>query len=111
MIRLSAIALAAGLAVTGASLAHADEPALTGAWTYQVGATGTPCKVTLAEGGDVSAADNCPGGLTRLGHWKAVGRSLQLMSPAGNLVAILHAKDGGFSGKQIGGGRSIALSR
>lgn len=111
MMRLSAIALAAGLAVTAASLAHADEATVTGAWTFKVGATGTPCKVTLEESGDVASGDSCPGGLTRLGHWKSVGRNLQLMSPSGSLVAILHPKDGGYSGKQIGGGRRVALSR
>lgn len=111
MIRLSAIALAAGLAVTGASLAHADEAAMTGAWTYQVGSTGTPCTVTLAAGGNVTSGDKCPGGLARLGHWKSVGRNLQLLSPSGSLVAILHPKKDGYSGMQIGGGRRVALRR
>ena len=110
MIKLSAIALAAGLAVTGAALAHADE-AVTGNWTYQVGTTGTPCTLTLNAEGDIASGENCPGGLARVGHWKAIGSKLQLMSPSGSLVAVLRAKDGGYSGMQIGGGRKVALSR
>ena len=115
MIRLSALALAAGLAVSGASLAHAGG-AVTGTWTYQVGTTGTPCPLTLTAGGsdtagDVTAADNCDSGLSAVGHWRTVGSSLQLISPAGNLVAILRPDGDNYVGNQIGGGRKVALSR
>jgi len=115
MIRLSALALAAGLAVSGASLAHAGG-AVTGNWTYQVGSTGTPCALTFTAtssdtAGDVASADDCASGLSAVGHWRTVGSRLQLISPAGNLVAVLHPQGDGYAGEQIGGGRKIALSR
>ena len=115
MIRLSALALAAGLVVSGASLAQADS-AVTGKWTYQVGTTGTPCALTFTantsdSSGDVAAAGDCASGLSAVGHWRTVGSRLQLISPAGNLVAILRPQGDGYAGQQIEGGRKIALSR
>ena len=114
MIRLSALALAAGLAVTGASLAHADS-AMTGKWNYKVGADDA-CTLTLSSGdretaGSIAPDANCPGGLTTIAQWRAVGRNLNLLSSSGNLVAVLHPKGDGYTGEQIGGGRKVALSR
>lgn len=115
MIKLSTLALAAGLVASGASLAHADG-GLAGKWTYQIGSTGTPCALTFTgsasdTAGDVAPADDCASGLSAVAHWRTVGSRLQLISPAGNLVAILHPQGGGYAGEQIGGGRKIALSR
>jgi hypothetical protein len=110
MARLRTLILAAGLAVSGAVFAHADS-GVTGKWTYKVGATGTPCTLNLVAGGDAQPGENCPGGLARVGHWQTMGSNLQLLSPSGNIVGILHADGDGYVGKQIGGGRKIALSR
>ncbi len=116
MIKIRTLALAAGLALSAVSMAHADG-AVTGKWTYKIGATGTPCSVTLeadandSRGGNIVSGDKCPGGLAAIGHWRTMGTRLQLMSPSGNLVAVLGPKDGGYVGKQIGGGRKVALSR
>ena len=115
MIRLSALALAAGLAVSGASLAHADG-GVTGTWNYQVGTTGAPCALTFTAGrsdrsGDIASAADCDTGLSTVASWRTMGSSLRLISPSGNLVAILRPKDGSYVGKQISGGREITLSR
>lgn len=116
MIRIRTLALAAGLALSATAMAHADQT-VTGQWTYKVGATGTPCTVTLkaaaadSRGGDIVTGNKCPGGLAAIGHWRTMGTRLQLMSPSGNLVAILGPKDGGYVGKQVSGGRKVALSR
>ena len=115
MIKISTLALAAGLALGGATLAHA-EGTVTGEWNYKVGVTGTACTLTLkgdanARGGDVVSGEKCPGGLAAVGHWRTMGKRLSLMSPSGSLVAVLRAKDDGYVGKQIGGGRKVALSR
>jgi hypothetical protein len=115
MARLSALTLAAGLAMAAASLAHADGT-VTGKWTYKVGATGTPCTLTFTTGssettGNIAADSACPTGLAAVGRWRRVGTHLQLMSPSGSLVAILHPDGDNYKGRQIGGGRSIALDR
>jgi hypothetical protein len=113
MIRIKTLALAAGLALCAGAAAHADTT-VTGKWSYKVGANA--CTLTLTAnasgvGGDVAAGDNCPGGLNAVGHWRTSGSRLQLISPSGNLVAILHSKGDGYEGKQVDGGRKIALSR
>lgn len=115
MIRLSALALAAGLAVSCASLAHAGA-AVTGKWTYKVGTTGTPCVLTFTAGnsetsGDVTSAADCNDGLYAVGHWSTLGSSLRLTSPSGTIVAVLHAKGDDYVGKPFGGSRKILLTR
>ncbi len=116
MIKISALALAAGLAMTGASLAQAATPTgVAGKWTYKIGSN-TTCSLTLTtnatgSAGDAAPGENCPGGLNAVGHWRAVGSNLHLMSPAGDLVASLHHKGDGYVGRQISGGRKVALSR
>jgi hypothetical protein len=116
MNRIKTLTLAAGIALAATSMAHAAD-GVTGKWTYKVGVTGAACSVTLnaqsadSRSGTVTSAANCPGGLTAIGSWRTMGRRLNLISPSGDLVAILHAKDGNYTGKQIGGGRRVALSR
>ena len=88
---------------------------MTGKWTYQVGAA-TPCTLTFTAGadqttGDAAAGAGCADGLSAVAHWRQVGASLNLISPSGDLVAVLRAKGDGYTGQQIGGGRKIALSR
>ena len=110
-----AAALAAGFVLAQTAIADtASGPA--GTWTYKVGHTDTPCMVTLTTGsdgqaGDITSAKDCPGGLLAIGHWRINGSQLRLMSPSGEIVAILRAKGGNYVGHQFGGGRDIELSR
>ncbi|MBU6445319.1 MAG: AprI/Inh family metalloprotease inhibitor [Alphaproteobacteria bacterium] len=111
---ISTFALATGLALAWGSLAHAESP-VTGKWSYKIGA-GAPCALTFTAGtdqtsGDVETAQNCNDGLSAVARWRQVGSKLNLISPSGDLVAVLSPHDGGYAGEQVGGGRKIALSR
>ncbi|HUJ03966.1 MAG TPA: AprI/Inh family metalloprotease inhibitor [Rhizomicrobium sp.] len=113
MIAIRALTVAAGLALAGISIAQADT-ALTGAWKMTVGQTA--CTLTLSAdstgaGGSAAAGPECPGGLLAIGQWKTVGASLQLLSPSGNLVALLKPKGDAYEGTRIEDGRKVALSR
>lgn len=112
MTKISAFALAAGLAVTGASLAHADSQ-LAGKWNYTVGNSAAACTLTLSgaeTAGDVAASDGCAGGLSAVAHWRLSGSSLNFISPSGDMVAVLHQKGDGYIGSQIDSGRKVALT-
>lgn len=115
MIKISALTLAAGFAATGALLAHAEAP-LTGKWTYKVGTSDAVCTLTLTANGsetagDVASGEGCIGGLSEVAHWRVAGYNLNLISPSGDLVAVLRQKGDIYVGQQIGGGRKVALSR
>ena len=110
MATLRTVLLAASLVVGGTALAQAASNDVTGKWTYTIGAS-TSCTLTLQDGGTAQPGDDCPGGLWKVGHWSARGANLQLLSPSGTVVAILHADGANYVGKQFGGGRKLALSR
>lgn len=113
MIRISALAIAAGLAVTGASLAQADSQ-VAGKWNYKIGNSDAACTLTLSgtnAAGDVAASDGCVGGLSAVAHWRLSGSNLNFISPSGDMVAVLHQKGDGYVGSQIDSGRKVALSR
>lgn len=107
---LSAVSLLALLATP----ALADTVA--GTWKMSVGKGEATCDLTLAAGerdnaGTASGAGDCPGGLYEVGRWRAVGASLDLLSPNGQLVAKLRAGEDGYTGKRVGDSRTVALSR
>jgi hypothetical protein len=115
MSRIRNFLIGAALAVTVVGLAHA-EASLAGKWTYRVGAADAPCILTLSAdgdgtGGSIASGDNCPRGLSAVGHWQVLGSRLQFLSPSGDLVAVLHADGDGYKGKQVDGGRTVALNR
>lgn len=115
MFRLSTLAIATGLAVAGASLAQAESP-VAGKWNYKVGNSDAACTLTLTANssetaGDIAASDGCVGGLSAVAHWRVTGSNLNLISPSGDLVAVLHQKGDTYVGTQVGGGRKLALSR
>lgn len=115
MIRISALALVAGLAVTSASLAHAESP-VTGKWNYKVGASAAACTLTLTANdtqtaGDIASGEGCSGGLSAVAHWREVGSKLHLISASGDLVAVLRLKGDAYAGEQVDGSRKVALSR
>lgn len=88
---------------------------MAGKWSYKVGVA-APCTLTFTAGtdqtaGDVASGAGCDGGFSAVAHWRQVGTRLNLISPSGDLVAVLNPKDNGYTGQQIGGGRKIALSR
>ncbi len=115
MTGIRALSVMAGLLLAGVTLAHADAT-LTGKWTMKVGSE-EPCSLTLTADassnrvGSVDQGPECPGGLEAIGHWKTVGSSLQLLSPSGNLVALLKPKGDDYVGTRFADGRKVALSR
>jgi hypothetical protein len=114
MTKIRALSVMAGLLLAGISIAHADA-SLTGTWKMTVG-NGAPCSLSLAAdatqtGGTVAQGPECPNGLSAIGEWKTSGTSLQLLSPSGNLVALLKPKGDAYEGKRVEDGRKVALSR
>jgi len=114
MTGIRALSVMAGLLLAGISLAHADT-SLTGTWKMTVG-NAAPCSLSLSAdatqtGGTVAAGPECPSGLSAIGQWKTVGTSLQLLSPSGNLVALLKPKGDAYEGSRVEDGRKVALSR
>ena len=114
MTRIRALSVMAGLLLAGISMAHADAT-LTGNWKMTVGSAAA-CSLSLAAGtsdtaGTVAAGPGCPSGLATIGQWKTIGSTLELLSPSGDLVAMLKPKGDAYEGKRIEDGRKVALSR
>jgi hypothetical protein len=113
MTKINALLLGSALALGLIGLAQADSAAPTGAWKLSTGVNDAPCVITLATdtdtAGTVSSTGDCNG--TNVGHWKTVGTSLQLSSPAGELVAWLKPSGDTYVGKRISDGRAVALAR
>jgi Protease inhibitor Inh len=115
MTNLRTFALATGLALTSASLAHADST-VAGTWKLSVGTHDAPCTLSLTAGatgtaGDAVPSSDCDGGRDNITHWKAIGTGLQLYSPSGELVAWLKPKGDAYEGSLISDGRKLALNR
>ena len=110
MTKVRALSVLVGLALAGISIAHADTT-LTGAWKLTTGANGAPCTLTLTADGTAAEGTDCAGGLAAVGHWRAVGEKLQLLSPSGNLVASLRSKGDAYEGTRVEDGRKVALTR
>jgi hypothetical protein len=114
MNKLSSLALGAALAFATIGLAHADSQ-ITGAWKLSTGVADAPCVVTLTPDADVATAGtatstgDCNG--TNVGRWHAVGSSLQLLSPGGEMVAWLKPKGDAYEGTRVSDGRKVALAR
>jgi hypothetical protein len=115
MTGIRALSVMAGLLLAGVSLAHADA-SLTGNWKLTVGSE-KPCALTLSADpssdriGTAAQGPDCPGGLDTIGQWKTVGSSLQLLTPSGNVVALLKQKGDAYEGTRFSDGRKVALNR
>ncbi|HEY7979487.1 MAG TPA: AprI/Inh family metalloprotease inhibitor [Rhizomicrobium sp.] len=112
MNKFHSIALGSVVALGLIGAAHAaDTAAVTGAWKLTVGAADAACTLTLADSGDVTNAGDCTNGGAAVGHWKAVGSRLQLLSNNNELVAYLQPKGDNYEGKRVADGRTVALAR
>jgi hypothetical protein len=115
MMQLRSLALGALLALSTVALARAEEP-VTGAWRLSIGAT-DPCSLTLSAdaatptAGAVAPSSDCPTGLNSIGRWKETANGLQLLSPSGEMVAWLKAKNGSYQGSRLTDGQRLALDR
>lgn len=114
MINFRALSVVAGLALAGISIAHADTT-LTGAWKLAFGSA-APCSLTLTAdasptAGTAAPGSDCTGAAADIGHWKARGNSIQLMTPAGDIVAWLKPSGDAYAGSRVDDGRKVALTR
>ncbi|MGD0191090.1 MAG: AprI/Inh family metalloprotease inhibitor [Rhizomicrobium sp.] len=110
MTKLSSLLIGATLALSTVALAHAA-PAVTGSWKLSVGVNDAPCLLTLTDAGGVSSSSDCDQNLAGVTHWKAIGPSLQLYSPNGELLAMLNARGDSFYGTRTADGRRVELDR
>lgn len=116
MNRLTAFVLGAGLALASIGIAYADD-AVTGAWKLTVGASASPCTLTLSPdatgtaGAIASSGTDCPSGLHGVTAWKLEGNGIQLYAGTGDLVAWLKPNGASYVGTRFADGRKLALSR
>jgi len=111
MRKLHSIALGGVVALGLIGAAHAADTAVTGAWKLTVGTADAPCTLNLADDGNVTNTGDCTNGGAAVGHWKAVGSKLQLLSNNQELVAYLTPKGDSYQGKRVADGRVVALAR
>jgi hypothetical protein len=111
MHKLHSLALGGIVALGLIGAAHAADTAVTGAWKLTVGSAVTPCTLNLADDGNVTNSGDCSNGGDAVGHWKAVGTRLQLLSNNNTLVAYLSPKGDAYQGKRVADGRVVALAR
>lgn len=112
MRKLHSLALGGAVALGLIGMAHAaDTASVTGAWKLTVGKADAPCTLTLADSGDVTNAGDCTNGGAEIGHWKSVGRSLQLLANNGTMIAWLNAKGDTYAGKNVADSREVVLAR
>jgi hypothetical protein len=110
MTKLSSLVIGATLALSTVALAHAA-PAVTGSWKLSVGVNDAPCVMTLNDAGSVNSSSECDQNLYGVAHWRAVGPSLELYSPNGELLALLNARGDSYLGKRTSDGRKVELDR
>jgi hypothetical protein len=116
MTKISAASIGALLALSTVALAHAGEP-VTGLWKLSIGVNDDPCTLSLAAdpasstAGMVTPSTDCAGGLNAIGRWKETSTGLQLLSPSGDMVAWLKAKNGSYQGSRLSDGQKLALDR
>lgn len=116
MMKLTSLALGAGLAMASIGFAHADGTTVSGAWTLTVGAYDAPCTLTLtpdASGaaGTIASGADCPTGLNAVSTWKTAGNGVQLYSGSGNLIAWLKPKGDALVGTRYSDDKKLALNR
>jgi Protease inhibitor Inh len=90
-----------------AAFATASQADPTGQWKMAVG-TNMVCPLTLSADGTATA--DCATG-NRVARWRAVADKLELRTASGEMVGVLYAKNGTYTGKRFSDGRTLVLSR
>jgi hypothetical protein len=111
MRKLHSLALGSAVALGLIGAAHAADSAVTGTWKLTVGSAEASCTLNFADDGNVTNNGDCGNGGDTVGHWKAVGTRLQLLSNNNTLVAYLSPKGDAYQGKRVADGRVVALAR
>lgn len=107
MTTLRTLLIASAVAVSAISAAQADDAAA-GSYKLAFGATVT-CPVTLAADGSASFAGDCAQG-AGVAKWQAKFHAVELKTRSGETVALLHGKDGSYTGTRVSDGRALALN-
>jgi hypothetical protein len=107
MTTLRSLLVASAVAVSAISAAHADE-ASAGSYKLAIGANAT-CPVTLAADGSATFSADCAQG-AGVAKWQAKFHAVELKTAGGETVALLHGKDGSYSGTRFSDGRALTLS-
>ena len=116
MMKLTSLALGAGLALASFGFAHADGTSVAGAWTLTVGAYDAPCTLTFTPdatgtAGTIASGADCPTGLNAVTSWKTAGNGVQLFAGSDNLVAWLKPKGEAYVGTRFSDNKKLALNR
>jgi hypothetical protein len=116
MIRLTSLALGAGLALASIGFAQAGDTTVAGAWTLTVGAYDAPCTLTFTPdatgtAGTIASGADCPTGLNAVTSWKTAGTGVQLFAGSDNLVAWLKPKGDTYVGTRFSDNKKLALNR
>ncbi|HTT98600.1 MAG TPA: AprI/Inh family metalloprotease inhibitor [Rhizomicrobium sp.] len=106
MTSLRPLLIASAFALTAVSAAHAAD-ATAGTYKLAFGAS-TTCPVTLAADGTATFAADCTQG-AHVAKWQAKFHAVELQTASGETVALLHGKDGSYSGTRYADGRALTL--
>jgi hypothetical protein len=107
MTNFRTLLISSAFALTAVSAAHAAD-ATAGAYKLAVGANAT-CPITLAADGTASSAADCEHGV-EVAKWQAKFNGVELKSASGETIALLHGKDGSYTGTRFADGRALTLS-
>jgi hypothetical protein len=103
------LALSFLLAISGFGTAYAQAPALAaGSYKLAIG-TKTPCAVTLAADGTLTAAADCSTGVA-LTKWAPTATGYQLISASGETYALLKPHGEALEGATFADQRKVTLS-
>jgi len=107
MTSLRPLFIASALALTAVSAAHAAD-ATAGSYKLAIGTNAT-CPITLAADGSASFAADCAQ-VSGVAKWQAKFHAVELKTQAGETVALLHGKDGTYTGTRFSDGRALTLN-
>ena len=107
MTSLRTLLTASAFALTAVSAAYADD-ATAGSYKLAVGAS-TTCPITLAADGSATFAADCQQS-AGVAKWQAKFHTVELKTAGGETVALLHGKDGSYTGTRFADGRALTLS-
>lgn len=113
MIRIRDLGLLTAAFLAGASVAQAAPVA--GAWQVAVGASDSPCVVTLSADtsettGTAAPAEGCSAAAARIARWSAAPGKLTLKSANGETIALLNSNGASYVGKQIADSRKVVFN-
>ena len=102
---LKLLLTSSALVLAAVSVAQAD-PA--GSYKLAIGAN-TSCDITLAADRSTAYTGDCAPGAA-VAHWQAKNNGIELSKANGELIAVLKAKDGAYTGRTFEDGRTLTLS-